>query len=72
MNVSLQKKIKSRKKLLNKPWFTWFTKELHKMCNKKWFLYKKYLKNPSEYRHKVYKQYRNFVNNELKMLNICI
>ena len=63
MNVSLQKNVKACKKFLNKPWFT---KELHKMCNKKWFLYKKYLKNPSEYRHKVYKQYRNFVNNELK------
>ena len=61
MNVI--KDIKSRKKLQNKPWFT---KELHTMCNKKWFLYKKYLKNPSEYRQNIYKQYRNFVNKELK------
>mgnify|MGYP001081092251 CR=1 FL=1 len=29
-------------------------------------IYKKYLKNPTEYRHKVYKKYRNIVNNELK------
>lgn len=37
----------------------WITKAILKSCKKKIKLYKKYLKNPSVYRKKVYRQYRN-------------
>ena len=50
-------------KIRNKPWLT---KDLLKKCNKKWILYKKYLKKRTEYRFSVFKNYRNMVNYELK------
>ena len=36
------------------------------MCNKKYALYKKYLKNPTLNNKHAYKQYRNTVNNEIR------
>ena len=50
----------------------WFTKSLHKLCSKKHILYKKYLKNPTEYRHKKYKELRNTVTVEIKKAKILI
>ena len=57
--------IKVRKKKLPsvKPWLT---NEIKKMCKRKYILYRKYLKNPSDYRKNVYKQYRNRTNNMLR------
>ena len=40
----------------------WFTKDLKKMCKKKNILYRKYVKNPTDYRKSVYTQYRNKVS----------
>ena len=56
-------KIIIKQKRVNKPWIT---KEISKKIKKKWMLYKKYIKNPSDYRHTVYKQYRNMVTNEIR------
>ena len=44
----------------------WFTKKLRKLCKKRWTLYKQFIKNPTEYREKKYKKYRNMVTYELR------
>ena len=46
----------------------WFTKDLHKMCKQKCELYKKYLKDPIEYKKDKYNKYRNMVNGKIKKL----
>ena len=57
------KRVVVKKKIKHKPWFT---KSLRKLCNKKCLLYKKYISNPSDYRHVKYKQFRNKVIEEIK------
>lgn len=46
----------------------WFTRDLRKMCNKKYLLYKKYLKNATPYRERTYKSFRNKVNKEIRRI----
>ena len=52
-----------RKKIDRNPWFT---KDLRKMCRKKNILYRKYLRNPTEYRRSVYTQQRNKVSSAIR------
>ena len=44
----------------------WFTNDLKKMCKQKNILYRKYIKNPTDYRKLVYKQYRNKVSSKIR------
>ena len=44
----------------------WFTNDLKKMCKKKNMLYRKYIKNPTDYRKLVYTQCRNKVSSAIR------
>ena len=52
-----------KKKFKNKPWFD---KPLRKLCNKKCYLYRRYVKKPTPERHEKYKNFRNKVTEEIK------
>ena len=44
----------------------WFTKELKRMCSRKNYLYKKYIKNPTELRKDCYNKFRNLYTNQIR------
>ena len=50
----------------NRKYKPWITREIRKLCKKKCKMYKKYVKNPTEYRKSVYKKIRNKVTNLIK------
>ena len=52
-----------KKKFKNKPWFN---KSLRKLCNKKCYLYRRYLKSSTPERYEKYKKFRNKVTEEIK------
>ena len=44
----------------------WFNNDLKKMCRKKNILYRKYVKNPTDYRKSTYTKYRNKVTSAIR------
>ena len=58
------KKVKVKNVTLRKPWIT---KGLHKCIKKKNLLYKRFLVNPTSYREKTYKNYKNKLAHSLRV-----
>ena len=57
------KKKQQKNRKISKPWIT---PTILKSCKKKMKLYKKFLKNPSEYRKGVYQKYRNVLTTVIR------